>query len=234
MRLIDIFVLNKCGSKKQAKKAIKKGLILVNNHTIEEDIDITDETVIYDSKILDPHPLKYYIIHKPSGYVCANRDPHDPCLISLLPDDNLHYVGRLDRDTTGLVIMTNDLKLRKRLTLPEFHIPRTYAFTCLYPLKDIAAFKEGIIIDGDVKCLPALVEMKSDHEGMITLEEGRYHEIKKMFLSLDNKITSLHRVMYGDISLGDLPSGAYRTLTKEEINHLKDITGREICNISKK
>ena len=69
MRLIDIFVLNKCGSKKQAKKAIKKGLILVNNHTIEEDIDITDETVIYDSKILDPHPLKYYIIHKPSGYV---------------------------------------------------------------------------------------------------------------------------------------------------------------------
>ena len=234
MRLIDIFVLNKCGSKKQAKKAIKKGLILVNNHTIEEDIDITDETVIYDSKILDPHPLKYYIIHKPSGYVCANRDPYDPCLISLLPDDNLHYVGRLDRDTTGLVIMTNDLKLRKRLTLPEFHIPRTYAFTCLYPLKDIVAFKEGIIIDGDVKCLPALVEMKSDHEGMITLEEGRYHEIKKMFLSLDNKITSLHRVMYGDISLGDLPSGAYRTLTKEEINHLKDITGREICNISKK
>ena len=234
MRLIDIFVLNKCGSKKQAKKAIKKGLILVNNHTIEEDIDITDETVIYDSKILDPHPLKYYIIHKPSGYVCANRDPYDPCLISLLPDDNLHYVGRLDRDTTGLVIMTNDLKLRKRLTLPEFHIPRTYAFTCLYPLKDIVAFKEGIIIDGDVKCLPALVEMKSDHEGMITLEEGRYHEIKKMFLSLDNKITSLHRVMYGDISLGDLPSGAYRTLTKEEINHLKDTTGSKLCNISKK
>ncbi len=109
MRLIDIFVLNKCGSKKQAKKAIKKGLIQVNNEIVGEDIDITDETVIYDSKILDPHPLKYYIIHKPLGYVCANKDPHDPCLITLLPDDNLHYVGRLDRDTTGLVILTNDL-----------------------------------------------------------------------------------------------------------------------------
>lgn len=228
MRLIDIFVLNKCGSKKQARKAIKKGLIQVNNEIVGEDIDITDETVIYDSKILDSHPLKYYIIHKPSGYVCANKDPYDPCLITLLPDDNLHYVGRLDRDTTGLVILTNDLKLRKRLTLPEFHIPRTYAFTCLNPLKDITPFKEGITIDGDVKCLPAIVEMTSEYEGIITLEEGRYHEIKKMFLSLNNKITSLHRIMYGDISLGDLESGTYRTLTQEEINHLKDITRSSI------
>ena len=234
MRLIDIFVLNKCGSKKQAKKAIKKGLITVNNTIVDEDIDINDETVIYDSKILDSHPLKYYIIHKPAGYVCANKDPHDSCLITLLPVDNLHYVGRLDRDTTGLVIMTNDLKLRKRLTLPEFHIPRTYAFTCLYPLLDITPFKEGIMIDGDVKCLPAQVKMISENEGTITLEEGRYHEIKKMFFSLNNKITSLHRIMYGDISLGDLSSGSYRTLTQEEINHLKDITGRELCNISKK
>lgn len=234
MRLIDIFVLNKCGSKKQARKAIKKGLIQVNNKIVDEDIDITDETVIYDSKILDPHPLKYYIIHKPSGYVCANKDPHDPCLIILLPNENLHYVGRLDRDTTGLVIMTNDLKLRKRLTLPEFHIPRTYAFTCLKPLKDITPFKEGITIDGDVKCLPAIVEMTSEYEGIITLEEGRYHEIKKMFLSLNNKITSLHRITYGDISLGDLESGTYRILTQEEINHLKDITRRSLCNISKK
>ena len=130
--------------------------------------------------------------------------------------------------------MTNDLKLRKRLTLPKFHIPRTYAFTCLYPLKDITPFKKGIIIDGDVKCLPAIVEMKSEYEGIITLEEGRYHEIKKMFLSLNNKITSLHRIMYGDITLGDLPSGSYRTLTEEEINHLKDITRRSLCNILKK
>ena len=98
----------------RAKKAIKKGLIQVNNEIVDEDMDITDETVIYDSKILDPHPLKYYIIHKPSCYVCANKDPHDPCLISLLPDDNLHYVGRLDRDTTGLVILTNDLKLDRK------------------------------------------------------------------------------------------------------------------------
>lgn len=234
MRVVDIFVLNKCGTKKQAKKAIKKGLILINNQTIDKDIEVNDETVIYDSQVLDSHPLKYYIIHKPSGYVCANKDPLDPCLITLLPDNNLHYVGRLDRDTTGLVIMTNDLKLRKKLTLPEFHIPRTYAFTCLYPLKDITPFKEGIIIDNNVKCLPAIVKMINDNEGTITLEEGRYHEIKKMFLSLNNKITSLHRIMYGDITLGDLPRGAYRTLTEEEINHLKDITRRSLCNISKK
>ena len=162
-------------------------------------------------------------------FITINRFRNrDPCLITLLPDDNLHYVGRLDRDTTGLVILTNDLKLRKRLTLPEFHIPRTYAFTCLNPLKDITPFKEGITIDGDVKCLPAIVEMTSEYEGIITLEEGRYHEIKKMFLSLNNKITSLHRIMYGDISLGDLESGTYRILTQEEINHLKDITRSSI------
>ena len=76
--------------------------------------------------------------------------------------------------------------------------------------------------------------MTSEYKGVITLEEGRYHEIKKMFLSLNNKITSLHRIMYGDISLGDLESGTYRTLTQEEINHLKDITRRSLCNISKK
>lgn len=143
-----------------------------------------------------------------------------------MPNEDLHYVGRLDRDTTGLIILTNDLKLRKRLTLPEFQIERAYYFTCLKPLTDLSPFEKGIIIDKNIKCLPAMISMINEKEGYITLTEGRYHEIKKMFLSLDNKITSLHRFMYGGITLGSLKKGEYRLLKDQEVNHLKEITRR--------
>lgn len=226
MTLTEVLILNHLGTKKQVKKLIKQGKILVDGKAVSEDQEINQEEIYYENKQLDNHPLKYYVVNKPSGYVCANKDEKDPCLISLLPDEDLHYVGRLDRDTTGLVIMTNDLKLRKRLTLPEFHIPRSYYFTCLKPLIDLSPFKEGIIIDHDVKCLPADINMMSSHEGIITLVEGRYHEIKKMFLSLDNKITSLHREMYGGIALDHLKTGEYRSLNDQEIKHLKEITRR--------
>lgn len=234
MTLVEVLILNKVGTKKQVKKLIKHGKIVVDGQVVNVDQSIDQEEVYYEGKQLDNHPLKYYVINKPSGYVCANKDPYDPCLISLLPDQELHYVGRLDRDTTGLVIMTNDLKLRKKLTLPEYHIPRSYHFTCLKPLENTKPFKEGIIIDQNVRCLSSKVEMTDPYEGIITLTEGRYHEIKKMFLSLDNRITSLHRIMYGDIVLGHLKEGEYRSLEVEEINHLKYITRRSSCVQSKK
>ena len=231
MRLIEILILNHLGTKKQVKKLLKKGHIMIDGEIVYEDCEIHDEQVYYDTALLDNHPLKYYVIHKPAGYVCANQDKKDPCLISLLPDEDLHYVGRLDRDTTGLVILTNDLKLRKRLTLPQFSIPRSYSFTCALPLTDLSPFKEGIVIDGHVKCRPALVKMEDTQKGIITLEEGKYHEIKKMFLSLNNRILSLHRIMYGGIELGDLRYGSYRPLTEDEIDHLKMITGgKYACN----
>ena len=226
MTLIEVLILNKIGTKKQVKKLIKQGKILVDGKVVVEDQDINQEEVYYEKRKLDNHPLKYYIINKPSGYVCANKDDNDPCLISLLPNENLHYVGRLDRDTTGLIILTNDLKLRKRLTLPEFQIERAYYFTCLKPLTDLSPFEKGIIIDKNIKCLPAMISMINEKEGYITLTEGRYHEIKKMFLSLDNKITSLHRFMYGGITLGSLKKGEYRLLNDQEVNQLKEITRR--------
>ena len=227
MKVSEIMVLNHIGTKKEVKKLIKKGHVFLDDIVITEDINIDDGILIIKGKSLDILPLHYYMINKPIGYVCANRDEHDPCFIDIIGEKDLHYIGRLDRDTTGLVLMTNHLKLRKRLILPEYQIPRTYMFESINKVtfKDIEVLSNGIHYNhGDI-ALPAYVEMIDDTKGYITLNEGKYHEIKKMFLSLGNKILSLHRVTYGPIKLGDLKLGDYRKLSKDEVIALLEAVG---------
>lgn len=198
----------------------------MNNNIVNENIDIKNNSIVkVNDTIIDTKPLKYIIINKPPNYVCANKDNENKCLSDIIPYGNLHYVGRLDKDTTGLVLMTNDLKLRKQLILPEFCHDKVYEFECLKDLTkdDILYFNNGIVIDGGIKCLPAKIELINNRHGYITIKEGKYHQIKKMFLSIDNKITRLHRKAIACIELGDLPEGSFRLLEDIEIQELQKL-----------
>ncbi|EMD16877.1 pseudouridine synthase [Eggerthia catenaformis OT 569 = DSM 20559] len=223
MKISEILILNHLGTKKQVRKLIRNGQISSLKEIIREDREAIEQIFYLDRK-LDMKPLKYYLINKPLGYLCSHKSK-EKCLIDLLPDYHLHYVGRLDRATCGLMIMTNDKKLRKKLMLPEFKITRTYYFECLYELSDgdVNRLNYGVIIDKNVMTYPESLTLYTRKKGTLILREGKYHEIRKIFLSLNNQITYLKRIEYGDILLEDLKEGKYRELHKDEIKHLYDL-----------
>ncbi len=162
------------------------------------------------------------MLNKPKGYLCANKDEKEKCVVDLIDYLDCFCLGRLDRDTTGLLILTNDKSLKK-LLLPQNHVKKTYLVETKEKLKkeDQEVFKRGIIIDQSIQCLPAKLEILDDFHGYVTLEEGKYHQIKKMFLSLKNEVVSLKRISFDEIYLDeDLLEGMSRPLNNEERNKL--------------
>ena len=162
------------------------------------------------------------MLNKPQGYLCANKDEKEKCVVDLIDYPDCFCLGRLDRDTTGLLILTNDKSLKK-LLLPQNHVKKTYLVETKERLKkeDQEAFKRGIIIDQKIQCLPAKLEIIDDFHGYVTIEEGKYHQIKKMFLSLKNEVVSLKRISFDEILLDEnLSEGMSRPLNKEERNKL--------------
>lgn len=223
MKVSEILILNKQGTKKQVKKRLKNKEVVYNGHILSEDIEITTGILACQGQLMDLQPLKYLILNKPLGYECTAQSRLYHSVEELLPIKHLHYVGRLDQNTSGLLLVTNDLKLRKKLILPVYHVAKTYAFTCLHPLslQDLECFKQGIVINGSERCASAQVVLEDVNHGLITLHEGKYHEIRKMFLSLNNKIMTLKRIRFGPLELGKLKEGEVRFLTQEEIKMLK-------------
>ena len=181
-----------------------------------------EDVLIYQGKILKSQPFHYLMLNKPKGYLCANKDEKEKCVVDLIDYSDCFCLGRLDRDTTGLLILTNDKSLKK-LLLPQNHVKKTYLVETKERLKkeDQEAFKRGIIIDQKIQCLPAKLEIIDDFHGYVTIEEGKYHQIKKMFLSLKNEVVSLKRISFDEIYLDeDLLEGMSRPLNKEERNKL--------------
>lgn len=215
---------NNLGNTKECKTLIKHGLIQVNG-VVETNCKrkIQEEDVlIYQGKILKSQPFHYLMLNKPKGYLCANKDEKEKCVVDLIDYSDCFCLGRLDRDTTGLLILTNDKSLKK-LLLPQNHVKKTYLVETKERLKkeDQEAFKRGIIIDQKIQCLPAKLEIIDDFHGYVTIEEGKYHQIKKMFLSLKNEVVSLKRISFDEIYLDeDLLEGMSRPLNKEERNKL--------------
>ena len=215
---------NNLGNTKECKTLIKHGLIQVNGvveinckRKIQE-----EDVLIYQWKKLKSQPFHYVMLNKPKGYLCANKDEKEKCVVDLIDYSDCFCLGRLDRDTTGLLILTNDKSLKK-LLLPQNHVKKTYLVETKERLKkeDQEAFKRGIIIDQKIQCLPAKLEIIDDYHGYVTIEEGKYHQIKKMFLSLKNEVISLKRISFDEIYLDeDLLEGMSRTLNKEERNKL--------------
>lgn len=226
--LYQILMKNQCGNIKQCRTLIKHQCVKVNgiietnmNYLVQQDdvIEVLD-------KIIHSQPFVYYIMNKPSGYVCANHDTCYPCVTDLLERHDCHCVGRLDKETTGLLLLTNDSSMIKKLLLPQFHVAKKYLVEVQKPLcyELVSIFLQGVIIDGDKQCLPADLVIIDNYHCYVTIHEGKYHQIKKMFLSCQNCVMKLKRVQFAGIDLDDgLKLGEYRELTKAEFQKLKEV-----------
>ena len=222
--LYYVLMYNHLGNAKQCKTLIKHGLIEINGNIVTDpkyQVNVHDH-IIYQNQRINAQPFLYYMLNKPQGYICANHDQKEKCVVDLLDRQDCFCLGRLDRDTTGLLILTNDKSLKK-LLLPQNHVWKTYLVQPKEKLtqQNIKQFQEGIIINHHERCLPAILDIQDDYHALVTITEGKYHQIKKMFLSIDNEVVSLKRIQFGNLVLDErLKEGQYRLLTQQEINIL--------------
>lgn len=186
---------------------------------------LPEHQVRFDGNVLQQIlTARYFMLHKPQGYVCSTDDPDHPTLLYFIDEpvpDKLHAAGRLDIDTTGLVLLTDDGQWSHRLTSPRHHCEKDYLVTLEQPLAAETAerFAAGIMLRGEkLPTRPARLEALSPQRVRLTLSEGRYHQVKRMFAALGNRVIALHRERIGAIVLdAHLQPGEYRALTAEEI-----------------
>ena len=196
-------------------------------------IDTGLQELLFQDRIIQGYEHTYLMLHKPAGVVTANKDKKLPTVMDLLPpdiqSDKLYAVGRLDRDTTGLLLVTDNGPLGFQLLHPQYHVDKTYQVEVngLLTPAHIQTFQKGIVfLDGTV-CKPARLEILSaspaHSQASITISEGKFHQVKKMFLSIGVKVTSLKRTHFGPWSLDDsLQEGDYRPLNSEELASIRD------------
>ena len=235
MRLDNLLAQEKI-SRKAMKQALLKGEILVDGYparSLAQNIDTGLQELLFQGRIIQGYEHSYLMLHKPAGVVTANKDKKLPTVMDLLPpdiqSDKLYAVGRLDRDTTGLLLLTDNGPLGFQLLHPQYHVDKTYQVEVngLLTPDHIQAFQKGIVfLDGTV-CKPARLEILSASpsfsQASITISEGKFHQVKKMFLSVGVKVTSLKRVQFGDFTLDtELTEGHYRPLNPEELEIIKN------------
>ena len=234
---IDKFISESgIASRKDAARAAKSGGVIVDGAAVKDlsaHIDPATAKVFYLGREIVYRKFTYVMLNKPEGYVSATEDSRLPCVVELLPDElkkqELFPVGRLDRDTVGLMILTNNGQLAHSLLSPKHHVEKEYFFRAAEPLKVEAEelFKNGVTLADGYECKSAGLVLSDDRmSGYITLTEGKYHQIKRMVASLDNKVVYLERVRFSDIHLdGALARGEWRFLSDAEICSLESASG---------
>lgn len=218
-------------SRRAADKLISECLVKKNGKicSLGEEVDIINDKITVDGKTVSiAKKFEYYIMNKPKGYVCTVKDDKDrKTVMDLLPKNTprVFPVGRLDYDSEGLLLFTNDGDLAFKLTHPKNEIPKTYLVKTEKPVtdKDLAALRSGVVIDGEKtkKCNVSLIETtKKGSRLNVTITEGKNRQIRKMFEAVNNSVDFLKRIKIGDLKLSGLNRGETRKLTKEEINYL--------------
>lgn len=227
MRL-DKFIAEQTGlTRSQAGKALKSGVVSVNEEIEKSGARkvSTEDAIRYEGELLEwLEGGQYFMLYKPQGYVCSHDDGEYPTVFQFFDYplmNKLHTAGRLDVDTTGLVLLTDDGQWSHRITSPKHHCEKTYLVTLVDPVEAFYAqqLAEGILLRGEKEpCLPAKMEILDDYNVNLTISEGRYHQVKRMFAALGNKVEALHRWRIGDIVLDEsLEEGEYRALSDKEI-----------------
>ena len=217
------------GSRSQVKTYISKGRVTVNGEIIkrpEYKISPEKDVVNLEGEKVNYSQWEYYMLNKPAGCVSATEDKHFPTVISFIEDavrKDLFPVGRLDKDTEGFLLITNDGELTHRLLSPAYHVKKTYFVQVDQKIPDTTAgqFAEGVDIGDEKRTLPADLKILGDREAELTISEGRFHQVKRMFASVGCKVTYLKRISMGTLTLGTLEKATYRKLTEQELASLK-------------
>ena len=229
------------GTRTEVKKLIKAKKVTVDGVTVtrpEQKVNTTDAVSVAGKEIVY-EIYSYYLFYKPAGCVTARQDSMHKTVLDYFPEElqrNLSPVGRLDKDTEGLLLLTNDGAFNHYLMSPANHVTKTYYAVLDQKVPETAVnlFAEGVDIGDDKKTLPAelhILPTESDKEkttqyaAELTICEGRFHQVKRMFAAVGCKVVYLKRIRMGSLTLTDLKKGAYRKLSQEEINRLKEEKG---------
>jgi len=230
VRLDKLIADSGLASRREAKELIKKGKVRVDSSIaasgdIKVDPDISE--IYIDGQRIDYKKHRYIMMNKPNGVLSATEDAGQETVIDLLPESlrkqELFPVGRLDKDTTGLLLLTNDGGFSHSIISPKHHVAKVYraAVTGVLDEEDIKAFREGISLSDGTKCMSAGLRIERPSVGIATVYEGKYHQVKRMFASRGKHVTALHRLSIGGLDLDPaLKPGEFRELTEDEKNSI--------------
>ncbi|WP_446897690.1 pseudouridine synthase [Clostridium sp. LBM24168] len=224
------------GTRKQIKAMVKDGHVSIDGVIIHDSsikVDTDNNSIEIDGKLIDYKEYIYIMMNKPDGVVSSTYDNYEETVIDLLEPEYRAFdpfpVGRLDKDTVGLLLITNDGEMNHRLISPKWHVDKVYyaEIDKILSSSDIEAFKKGIILDDGYKCMPAKLEIISaDKDGSmanVIVQEGKFHQVKRMFESLGKNVVYLKRIKFGPIQLDNsLKEGSYRELSKFELESVKN------------
>lgn len=216
------------GTRRQVRKRIRAGRVRVDGRVVRDPtlaVDPLSVRIEVDGVPVQIRQHLYLLLHKPAGVITATRDPRHRTVLDLVPEPlrrpELHPVGRLDKDTEGLLLLTTDGKLTHRLIAPRWHVERTYYARLDGPVgpEDVAAFAAGLVLEDGTPCLPAvLTPGPGPEEARVTVVEGKYHQVRRMFRVRGRQVLYLRRERMGPLTLDPtLPPGAIRELTPEEV-----------------
>lgn len=217
-------------TRSEAKSAIRKGLINNKHETLRSgSYKVLDDDIIQmRGTVLSIRGFRYIMLNKPAGYISSNVDEQMPSLLNLIDIEkkqNVFIAGRLDADTTGLILITDDGQWSHQVTSPRKKCEKRYRVSLQEKITDdiIDMFAQGIQLKSEAQpCLPAKLEILNDNEVLLTISEGKYHQVKRMFAAVGNLVTKLHREQIGNVELDlELGLGESRFLTEQEINGFK-------------
>ncbi|PRR93807.1 pseudouridine synthase [Bacillus atrophaeus] len=236
MRLDKLLANSGIGSRKEVKKIVKAGAVSIDGKQakdVKTHVDPSEHEVTVYGEPIEYREFIYLMMNKPQGVLSATEDSRQKTVIDLLAPDDIRFepfpAGRLDKDTVGLLLLTNDGQLAHRLLSPKKHVPKTYEVHLRSRLseEDITNLESGVFIEGGYKTKPAKVETIANSEEhteiRLTITEGKYHQVKQMAKAVENEVIFLKRLSMGSLLLDpSLEPGEYRELTEEELNGLND------------
>jgi len=215
------------GTRKEVKKLIRDGRIRIDTEIAKDfsrQVDFNN-AIFLDNQRINYKEFYYILLNKPQGYISATYDDVHKVVLNLMPDFakyKIAPVGRLDIDTTGVMLLTNNGDLAHSLLSPKKHVSKEYLAEVNHPLKEdlIPLFAEGVTLEDNYKCMPAKLEFIDNFHAKLTINEGKFHQVKRMFKAYGYEVITLERTKFDFLTVGNLKPGEYRELSSDEIERL--------------
>ena len=237
MRLDKLISQSGFGSRKEVKDILKQKVVFVDGEVVtnpQTRVDPEISAIYVGDVLIEYEKYVYVMMNKPDGVISASYDEEDETVCDLLDEKHQWYdlfpVGRLDKDTTGLIILTNDGGFAHRALSPKKHVEKVYVAQVDKELseKDVKAFESGITLDDGYKTMPAQLEILSEKEAKVIIKEGKFHQVKRMFEALGGSVTALKRVTFARIDLDEsLAPGEFRRLNEKEMNIIVNLLSKD-------